>query len=249
MRIALAGLAVMAVASSSAWAQVNYGNFTSPNYVFQNVTESSGTDPVPLFGAPVNSGGLLASNALTFSPSNFQSAASSATFATDTTDGQLNFTVRALPGSTITDFIFSERGDYTLSGLPTAFAQATVGCSINIRVVEVNGTAILPVASQFNLAFNGGGIYTFPPSATAAGWNGTGAFNVSAFLASMGINGQATKIEVALDNTLTTTVGGGASALIRKKQAEGVIINIIPAPSSAALIGLGGLIAARRRRA
>lgn len=249
MRIALAGLAVIAVASSSALAQVNHGNFTSPNYMFLNVTESSGTDPVPLFGAPVNTAGLLASNALTFSPSNFQSAASSGTFATDTTDGQLNFTVMALPGSFITDFIFNERGDYTLNGLPSAFAQATVGCSINIRVVEVNGAAITPVASQFNLVFNNGGIYTFPPVATAAGWTGSGAFSVSGFLASLGITGNATKIEVALDNTLTTTVGGGASALIRKKQAEGVIIDIIPAPSSAALLGLGGLVAARRRRA
>lgn len=241
--------AITLLIAGAAHAQM-YGNYTSPNYQFLGVQESSGTDPGPLFGAPIASGAVLPSNALTFSPTNFVSSATAGPggFASDITDGQLNFTINALPGSFINQFIFAERGDYTLAGLPSASATATVGCLINVRVTEVNGSAIVPQAGQFNLLFTNAGVFTFPPPVAAGSWSGIGAFDVDAFLASRGIMGMATRVEISLDNTLTTTAANGASATIEKKQIEGLSVTVIPAPGAAALLGLGGLLAARRRR-
>jgi len=239
-------LAVAGVAASSALAGINYGDFPSNNYVYRQVTESSLTDPVPLFNAPSVSG-----DTLKFNPT-FQSTASAGNpgFATDQTDGQLNFGIDAKQGQFISQFTFSEAGDYSLIGLPTAFAQATVSCPVNVRVTEVNGVALAStILGQFNLTFTGGGVYTFPPTVSGGLWFGTGSFDVAALLAANGVSGNATKVEIAIDNKLTTLASNGAQATINKKLIDGVTINVLPAPGSLALLGLAGLAAGRRRRA
>jgi hypothetical protein len=234
------------LSASSAFAGINYGDFNANNYIYRQVTESSLTDPVPLFNAPSVSGDTLKFNP-TFGS---LSSAGNPGFAQDTTDGQLNFGIDAKPGSFISQFTFSEAGDYTLTGLPTAFAQATVSCPVNIRITEVNGLALSSaLTSQFSLAFTGGGIYTFPPTVTGGLWSGTGTFDVSAFLAANNVQGVATKVEIAIDNILTTLASDGAMAKINKKLVDGVTIQVVPAPGSLALLGLGGLLAVRRRRA
>ncbi|HMN39562.1 MAG TPA: hypothetical protein PKE29_01870 [Phycisphaerales bacterium] len=248
MRIAVAVVTVAACAGLS-HATVNYGDFNATHYVFQGVTENS-TSPghvgQVLFGAPT-----VSDDSLKFSPLNFasQSTAAPGGFATDTVDGLLQFNICANQGSFIGQFNFNERGDYTLNGLPTAFANATVGCAVNILVSEVNGVAISPVGFNGSLAFSNGGNYVFPVNAgTAVTWTGTGSFNVDAFLASLSIPGHATKVEISIDNVLTTLASDGSTARIVKKQAEGVTIDVIPAPGAGTLLGLGGLLAARRRR-
>ena len=69
-------------------ASLSYGNFgpVAPGISFLNVTESSGTDAVPLYGppAPYVTG-------LDFDPTSF--VASAAGGGADITDGQMNFTV------------------------------------------------------------------------------------------------------------------------------------------------------------
>ncbi len=250
MRIAIAVVMVAACAGTSLAQPIFYGNFAATNYVFQNVTENS-TSPghvgQTLFGAPT-----VIDNSIKFNPLNFasQSTAGNPGFASDTVDGLLQFNIQANPGSYISIFNFNERGDYTLNGLPTAFAQATVGCTVNVLVTQIDGSAITPVGFNSSLIFSpSAGVYNFPPTATAAPWTGTGSFNVEAFLASQNILGRATRVEISLDNVLTTIASNGATARIVKKQAEGVTIDVLPAPGAAALLGLGGLMAARRRRA
>jgi MYXO-CTERM domain-containing protein len=231
---------------STAVAGINYGDFNANNYIYRQVTESSITDPVPLFNAPTVSGDTLKFNP-TFGSI---SSAGNPGFAQDTTDGQLNFGIDAKPGAFISQFSFNEAGDYSLVGLPTAFAQATVSCPVNVRVTEVNGVALgASILGQFSLTFTGGGIYIFPPTNTGGLWSGSGSFDVAAFLAANGIQGVATKVEIAIDNKLTTLASNGATAQINKKLIDGVTIQVTPAPASLALLGLGGLVAARRRRA
>src|SRR5215510_6970817 len=47
-------------------ASINYGSFPGATVMYTDVTESSVTDPVPLFGAPVVSG-----DSIDFTPVNF----------------------------------------------------------------------------------------------------------------------------------------------------------------------------------
>ena len=54
----------------------------------------------------------------------------------------------------------------------------------------------------------------------------------------------ATKIEVVIDNQLLTTATAGNQAFVSKKDFN---VNV-PEPTSLALLGLGGLLLARRRR-
>ena len=254
MHISFAAVAASTVAvamsANISFAQpIPYGNFNATHYMFTNVTENS-TSPghvgQVLFGVPTVTDDSMAFNPLNFSS---QSTAGPGGFASDSVDGLLQFGIMANAGSFISQFNFNERGDYTLNGLPTALAQATVGCSLNIRVTQVNGIFITPIGFNSSLIFSpSGGIYNFPPSASAAPWTGSGLFDIDAFLFSRNIQGHATKIEISLDNVLTTFASNGSTARIVKKQAEGVTIDVTPAPGAAALLGLGGLLAARRRR-
>src|SRR5687768_7582887 len=87
-------------------ASISYGNFgpVPPGVMFLNVTESSGTDAVPLYGPPTPF-----SIGLDFTPTAFGATAGSP--GPDLTDGQLNFTVMG-PG--ITNISLAEGGVYSL---------------------------------------------------------------------------------------------------------------------------------------
>src|SRR5438270_709188 len=78
--------AVLAAGPAAHAATINYGDFPVPpaGITFQQVTESSGTDPVPLYGPPTP---FVVG--LDFDPTSFVS--SSTNGAADITDGQLNF--------------------------------------------------------------------------------------------------------------------------------------------------------------
>src|SRR4051794_29465630 len=89
--VALALMIAVSVARSAAAASISYGDFPVPpsGITFQNVIESSGTDPVPLYGPP-----HTFQVGLDFDPTSF--VASGVNGAADITDGQLNFTVKGL---------------------------------------------------------------------------------------------------------------------------------------------------------
>lgn len=237
--LAIAGLWVVA-ATANAASSINYGNFGPINgYTFLQVTESSGTDPVPLYGPPTPF-----SIGLDFNPMTFTSVANGGS--NDLTDGQLNFSVQGAAG--IDAIQLFESGDYTLAGIGTSATQAFAGASMRITVTQIDGVNVAPIALSpvnmsvaFNLAANPGVVKP---------WSITFAIDIDAALTALGrsFNVGATKVDVVINNALGAVSEPGSIAFIAKKDFQ---ISIVPEPSTIGLLlssGLAGLVLLRRQR-
>jgi len=229
------GLALIGLFSAATQAAtISYGNFgpVPPGVTFIDVKESSGTDPVPIYGPPAPF-----SIGLDFNPSSF--VASSVGGGADLTDGQLNFTIDSvLP---ITSLGLFERGDYTLAGVGTASTQVQAGAIMLATVTEINGIAVAPI----NLVpVNGSVGFNLPANAgIVQPWSLGLGLNVAAQVAG------ATRIDVAINNSLVATSEAASVAFIAKKDFI-VDAEVVPEPSTVAMIGLAlcGLAGAGRRR-
>lgn len=251
----LIGLVVAGgIGSPCAASSISYGNFgpVSPGISFIGVTESSGTDPVPLYGPPTPF-----VTGLDFNPTNF--VATSSGGASDITDGQLNYTVMGSGSGAsavgITSISLFESGDYTLAGTGTNVTQALVGAIVQATIKQINGVDVAPfnltpvnASVGFNLAANPGIVQP---------WSLGFTMNVAAQLATLGYapSQKATKIDVVIDNQLLTFSEAGSTAFIAKKDFR---INIgsgegeIPEPTTLLLVLSGCLgmaaIAGRKSR-
>lgn len=243
--------------SASAFMQ-NYGDFNGTTVMYLQVTESN-TDVIPFFGAPA-----IVGDTLDFDPVNFK-VQSSGVQGGQGKDGQLNFTIMDNDGvGGIPNVIINESGDFTLNGFGPQLAQASVGTSVNFSVTHVNGVMLGAPCTQNGVRMvfmptgtgnNGnpvgpqGGEYQLPGDAgTATPWSGMLNYDVAALLASCGVQGLATKIEVSLDNTLTANSANGGFAFIAKKDFNGVVVNV-PEPGFApiACLVIGAMLMIRRR--
>lgn len=249
---AVIALAAVAAGSQSASAQINYGNYAGLTVVYENVTESSGTDPIPQFGAPT-----VFVNTLDFNPVGF-TAFSSGGGAPDITDGQLNFAIRANTGYVIPFVNFSERGDFILGGTGTAATYVDVSALFTIDIVEVDGVTISPLSFSASMLFSptAGGTFTLPgyPGPGSSLWSGALSIDVNSILTANNIPfvAGATKILFALDNTLIATSETGSSSFISKKDFKGLGITVfdpvVPEPSTLALTLCGAALLGRFRR-
>jgi hypothetical protein len=246
MKTTVFALAVAALAGSAmAQFSANYGNFAGTNVTFVNVNESTITDSTALYGQPQVVGNALAFRAMTF-------GVTAANGASDLSDGRLSTIIQSNGGFAISQFQIAETGDYRFVGNGTSATTASVSLAVFISVLDVNGVAL-----SAPLSFSGNGIFTpsngtfdlvnDPTTNGNVIWAGSGVFNIAAFLASNGITGDATRVSVVLDNTLSATSEQGTIAFIKKKEFDGVAI-VVPTPGAAALLGLGALAAGRRRR-
>lgn len=235
------------VATTARSASISYGNFgpVPPGISFLNVTESSGTDAVPLFGPPTPF-----SIGLDFDPMNFTSVGSSGS--NDITDGQLNFGVQTTsPTIGIGAISLFESGDFTLAGTGTAATQVFAGVIMRITVTQIDGMNVSPISLGpvnasvvFNLAANPGVVQPWSLSITA---------DVNSQLTALGVtfDAGATKLDVVINNQLGALSETNSLAFIAKKDFQvNIRPDVIPEPSSAMLFvgALGGLLLFRRVR-
>jgi hypothetical protein len=226
--------------ASALFGGFSYGNLNGVNVVYQAVAESSTTDPTTqLFGSPG-----ITDDSLLFSPVNFGIQAVGAG-GNDYMNGTLTTTIRALNNNSIYKLRFAEAGDYTLAGSGTSATDASVTSTLLVRITEADNLGITPVVYSTNLAFNpSGGTYNLveDPGMTKI-WEGGVEVNLSAILANADVPGEATAVEVSLDNSLLAHSESGTIAFIKKKQVSGSSITAItiPEPSAWALFGMGVL--------
>jgi hypothetical protein len=214
------GLALVGLCAAAQAASINYGNFgpVPPGVSFLQVTESSGTDPVPLYGppAPFVTG-------LDFDPIGF--VATSANGGADINDGQLNFTVMGnvnLPNVVgISSISLFEAGDYTIAGGGTAATSVFAGAIIRATVTEINGAPVAPIVLP---AVNGSFGDSLPGNQIVSPGSLGSLLDVGAFLPA---NQFATKVEIAINNSLVATSEPGTVAFIAKKEFR---IDIVPDP-------------------
>jgi hypothetical protein len=183
------------------------------------------------------------------------------------TDGNLKFGLVAKPGQFLQSVTITEAGDTSLVGAPGTFAFTSVTTNIFIDIKDVDG---VPLSAAINVA----GVMTIGPSGGTyqlgvdgpfplfnTGWSGSYTLNLGPVLTANNIpfTFGVTRLSVNLDNTLSAVTAGGASALIAKKDADGVTITAnvpidpdgepeIPEPTSMVLAALGLVAAGRRRR-
>ena len=227
-------------------AAILYGDFQGGTVMYLDVTESNATDEQK-FGAPEIFG-----DQLDFNPTNFRAQSDGAAVIEDS---QLNMTIMSNTTATpITDIFIDEAGDFTLSGLDPAQAMATVGTNVQFTVTHVGGNVISPLCvgnDQVVFTPNANGEFSLPADqGTASPWTGNLDYDIDALLASCGVDGGATKVDVVLDNALTATAADGGAAFIAKKDFRGLTITV-PEPSSwgLLLVTLAGMSALMRRRA
>lgn len=238
-----------------AWAApINYGDKPAATVTYTQVTEDTNSfgDSPPKFGPPT-----IAGDTMDFDPIGFNASSSNASVA-DITDGQLNFGIVAKPGKVIKNVGFTEAGDTTLAGVGTDSTSTSVTTNMFIDVLEIDGhaptqalslpvnLAFAPSGGSYGLGTDGGGGPLFQ-----TGWTGSILVDVNAYLTSKSepfVNG-ATKVQVALDNTLVATSQAGTSSFIAKKDADGITITVnVPEPGTCLLAALGLAALGLRRR-
>ena len=226
---------------------INYGDspLLPPGVRFLQVTESSATDDVPLYGPPD-----YFSVGMDFDPTNFVAAGTNGP--ADITNGQLNFGVK---GNTtpllvaIDQISLFEAGDYTLVGVGTSATQVLAGAIMRVTVTEIDGVPRAPLnltpvnaSVGFNLAANPGVVQP---------WSLGLSMNIDAQLAGMGIPfvAGATEIEVVIDDELLALSETSSIASIAKKDFRiDVVTEVIPEPAALTWAGLALCGLSRRRR-
>ena len=244
----IAFIAILLLASQANAILIEYGDFPGADVMYLGVTEDTRDSPNALFGAP-----SILGNTLDFDPTSFSAGVSSSTGTSESmiVDGQLNFTLMSNDDSVgLDDVLFNESGDYTLTGLGSAQATASVAAPVRWTITHVDGAPLAnPVSGADSMTFSpNGGSYALPGDVgTGVLWDGELTVDVDGFAAANGITGNVTKVEFVLDNTLSVAAADGGSASIFKKDFSGVTITV-PEPSSLALFGLGLLALAGIRR-
>lgn len=223
----LAVVLALFISAPGARAAFNYGDFAASWGVYQNVSETSITDAVALFGAP-----SLAGDVLQFMPQSFLASASDGSV--DQTVGVLTANLLAAEGNTIEMVLIEELFSYQLTG---------------------NGNSAVSIAGQLVLTDltpgHGGAVYQAPlvvmaapaPPYTNGPTSGTDWLARAALdLSGLGI----TQAALTFNDILQATSHEGVTSWIEKTDIK--LRVEIPEPASLALLAAGMLAISTRRR-
>lgn len=216
------GACALVLAPTSALAFVPWSNPSGSGAWF---TWSNGGSATGQFGSPT----LVGGDTFLFSPAGFraQSAGGGSASISDT----LEFDLDAGAGAYFSQIAISELGDYGVIG-------AAGG--------SVSASGMLTVNDRASSASFSGALVTTPGAPITSG---TGSWQGTATATLPGLSNPLTRIHVRLTNDLVAISVPGSIAFIEKKVVgSSVALQILPAPSSLALLGLGGLAVSRRRR-
>jgi len=250
--LALFGLFTVAQAAT-----ISHGDFAADTVTYTNVTESSSTDPVPLFGTPVTSGDQLSffEPVPLPNPSNGFGANASGGSG-DVTDAFLSFMVESsFTGFGVSNLEISEGGDYSLGALGNALAKVQANLiATQVRIDEVDNVAITPVV----LSGVDSASFELPGDPDVGLWSNSLSFDLDAALTNANVPFQlgATKVTVRLNDSLLALSQPGSVANIIKKNFDVDVDTrfdeqFIPEPTTLgmALIGVVVVAAGRRRQA
>lgn len=205
-------------------AAFNYGNFVGTNITYQNVSESSITDAVALFGPPVIDG-----DDLVFSPTQF--IASSADGAADQTVGLLMADMIAADGTTIDLVIVRELFSFEMTA-NTNSAVSIAGLLVLTDLTPGHGAPVY--FAPLVVVGNPAAPYVGPASGTD--WVAEAALDLSG----LGI----THAAITFNDILQATSVQGGTSWIEKTD----IRILVPEPSSLVLAVTGLLVLSLRRR-
>jgi hypothetical protein len=216
-----------------------HGDLSGTTVDFEDITEESFTDPVPLYGAPFASG-----DSLLFLPPSFVSSSAGAG-GSDVTSGSISLTINAKPGYFISVISLSEFGDWSISGVGTSDTFVSLSGSLDVTDNTITGDT------------NSDALTTNVPFPQTGAGNGNFMATAGVDLIDLGLIG-VTSVTVYFENILETGSEAGTSALIQKKLLGNTTLTvetIIPEPASIvvwSLLGLslvGGSWLRRRRQA
>lgn len=199
-------------------------SWSNPNGATPLFSWANGGSDVGLFGSP-----QVLGNSFVFFPQQFLAISSNG--GTVTTTDTLHVDLTAALGNRFTMIRIREIGQYAIlgSGNVTAIGE--------MNIVDLAGNK---PPQQAALATDPG----FPINNGSGQWNGAIDLDLSAG------RGIWTEIHLSIRNDLIAISNGfGDTAIISKNFVDsGLAIDIIPAPSGLALLGVAGLAATRRRR-
>lgn len=213
------------LAAGIAQAQVPW---VPPNGAGSFFTYTGGLSDNGLFGNPI-----LVGDQFQFTPANYLANSVNGVAASVTDRIQVDLT--ANPGRRFTMIRITEFGNYNLVGL------ATVNASGSLNLVDMNN--VRPPAIQ---ALSANPAMPFTATNVNGQWSGTAVINLAAI-----IGPDWTRLRLVFSNTLQASSSPGGSALITKKVVQGpsIFVEILPTPGAASILGLGLVMASRRRRA
>jgi hypothetical protein len=207
--------------SSIQAAPIPWGNTngSSPGFFsWQNGTNETG-----LFGDPVPIG-----NSLVFFPANFR--AESTGGVPDQAFDKISVDILAEGNLNITQINILEIGDYSILGQG---ASATVVGTLVVTPTVSNGAPIQFSALATNPAM--------PVTSGGGPWTGNASVSYS-------LQNGVKRIHLTLDNVLQATSDADSTSIIDKKLTQGIIIEIIPEPTTIGLLLCGAPMLLRRRR-
>ncbi|MFN0133750.1 MAG: MYXO-CTERM sorting domain-containing protein [Phycisphaerales bacterium] len=224
IRLGLVSVATLGVAATSALAQVPWSNANGVGPFFN---WTGGQSDLGRFGDPT-----LVGSTFNFFPTNFQAQSVNGT--PDALSDRLQVRLTAHPNNRFTQIKITEFGSWSILGIGSVSDSGTMFLQdmITPRPPAINNLQTNPIM-PINTPNSSGN------------WSGVTMIDLTSILGP-----DWTDLTLIFTNTLQANSAAGSSASIHKKLVGGpsIVVEIFPTPGSLGVLGLGAVVAMRRRR-